>query len=122
VGKEQDITSHAASPAPELVDLEIADSSAVAGTGTLMHLSAIGGESGEIHETVNREDDRTSTDDLLSMSLNRIGSRSQGGDDDDIEMGELAEDPRNKGKRKREDLEEGEASDSSSALSDPPED
>jgi hypothetical protein len=46
-------------------------------------------------------------------------------DDDDIEMGELAEEPRdlNKAKKKvKEDLEEGEASDSSSELSDVPED
>lgn len=45
-------------------------------------------------------------------------------EDDDIEMGEVAEDPKQiKTKRKiREELEEGEASDSSSALSDPPED
>ena len=43
-------------------------------------------------------------------------------EDDDIEMGEVAEDPKQiKTKKKiREELEEGEASDSSSALSDPP--
>ncbi|KAG5341933.1 hypothetical protein C0989_006776 [Termitomyces sp. Mn162] len=44
-----------------------------------------------------------------------------GADEDDIEMGEVEEDP--KPKRKfREELEEGEASDASSALSDPPDD
>ena len=45
-------------------------------------------------------------------------------EDDDIEMGEVAEDPKQiKPKKKiREELEEGEASDSSSALSDPPDD
>lgn len=45
-------------------------------------------------------------------------------EDDDIEMGEVAEDPKQiKTKKKiREELEEGEASDSSSALSDPPDD
>jgi len=47
--------------------------------------------------------------------------------DDDIEMGELAEEREPvRGKRKlrlrREDLEEGEASDESSELSDPPDD
>jgi len=43
-------------------------------------------------------------------------------EDDDIEMGEVAEDPKQikTKKRIREELEEGEASDSSSALSDPP--
>jgi THO complex subunit 7 len=43
-------------------------------------------------------------------------------EDDDIEMGEVAEDPKVKGKKAREELEEGEASDASSALSDPPDD
>jgi hypothetical protein len=45
--------------------------------------------------------------------------------DDDIEMGELAEEReplRGKKKLRREDLEEGEASDESSELSDPPDD
>jgi len=45
--------------------------------------------------------------------------------DDDIEMGELAEEPeplRVKKRPRREDLEEGEASDESSELSDPPDD
>ncbi|KAG6821577.1 hypothetical protein H0H93_000086 [Arthromyces matolae] len=40
---------------------------------------------------------------------------------DDIEMGEVEEDPKPK-KKAREELEEGEASDTSSALSDPPDD
>lgn len=45
-------------------------------------------------------------------------------EDDDIEMGEVAEDPKQmKTKKKvREELEEGEASDSSSPLSEPPDD
>ena len=44
--------------------------------------------------------------------------------EDDIEMGEVSEDPKDmKGKRRlREELEEGEASDLSSELSDPPDD
>lgn len=41
----------------------------------------------------------------------------------DIEMGEVEEDPRDKsGKKLREDLEEGEATDASSELSEPPDD
>ncbi|KAG6880359.1 hypothetical protein C0992_007770 [Termitomyces sp. T32_za158] len=44
-----------------------------------------------------------------------------GADEDDIEMGEVEEDPKPK-KKMREELEEGEASDASSALSDPPDD
>jgi THO complex subunit 7 len=43
--------------------------------------------------------------------------------EDDIEMGEVEEPRNDKGKKKyREELEEGEASDTSSALSDPPDD
>jgi THO complex subunit 7 len=43
--------------------------------------------------------------------------------EDDIEMGEVEEPKNDKGKKKfREELEEGEASDTSSALSDPPDD
>jgi THO complex subunit 7 len=55
-----------------------------------------------------------------------IGPRdSQSKTDDDIEMGELAEEReplRVKKKLRREELEEGEASDESSELSDPPDD
>ena len=125
VGKEQEIASHAASPAPESIDVEITDNSTDAVTANLAVTTDVEDESGEIHEAENREDDRTSIDDVASTSLGRKGNQSQGGDnveDDDIEMGELAEDPRDKGKRKREDMEEGEASDSSSDLSDPPDD
>jgi len=44
-------------------------------------------------------------------------------DEDDIEMGEVAEEPKEKLRKKREEeLEEGEASDSSSELSEPPDD
>ena len=51
--------------------------------------------------------------------------RDPSNSDDDIEMGELAEERgplRGKKKLRREDLEEGEASDESSELSDPPDD
>jgi len=43
-------------------------------------------------------------------------------DEDDIEMGELAEEPKIKKKAREEELEEGEASDMSSELSEPPDD
>ncbi|KAH7914397.1 Tho complex subunit 7-domain-containing protein [Hygrophoropsis aurantiaca] len=60
---------------------------------------------------------------LRSTSRGKVGDDDGDDDDDDIEMGEVAEDPKVKMKKKlREDLEEGEASDSSSALSDPPDD
>ena len=44
-------------------------------------------------------------------------------EENDIEMGEVEEDPKDKNKKKlREDLEEGEATDASSELSEPPDD
>lgn len=45
-------------------------------------------------------------------------------EENDIEMGEVEEDPRDKGKKKtqREEMEEGEATDASSELSEPPDD
>lgn len=44
-------------------------------------------------------------------------------EEDDIEMGEVEEDPKEKSKKKsREELEEGEATDASSELSEPPDD
>ena len=44
-------------------------------------------------------------------------------EENDIEMGEVEEEPKDKNKKKsREDLEEGEATDASSELSEPPED
>ena len=52
-------------------------------------------------------------------------SKEEGEEDEDVEMGELSEDGHGKGEPKmkaREDLEEGEASDLSSELSEPPED
>ncbi|KAF8076552.1 Tho complex subunit 7-domain-containing protein [Lyophyllum atratum] len=75
-----------------------------------------------------------------SMEVNHIEEKEEGEEDktpseseprtaaepveDDIEMGEVEENPKNgKSKKKlREELEEGEASDTSSALSDPPDD
>ncbi|KAI9448102.1 Tho complex subunit 7-domain-containing protein [Lactarius indigo] len=70
---------------------------------------------------------------LTRLHFNPTGSappstpphRHQHKSDDDIEMGELAEEPeplRVKKRSRREDLEEGEASDESSELSDPPDD
>jgi len=99
---------------------------------------ADGVESGEVAEREDGED----VDDLLSLkatkdifshsgtplssqreSHSRKGPFDQN-EDDDIEMGEVAEGPKliKTKKKAREELEEGEASDSSSALSDPPDD
>jgi THO complex subunit 7 len=84
-------------------------------------------ENGEIDEKEEGEGDKSSSDDMPLSTLNpktKPFISNEELDEDDIEMGEVAEDPKNfKGKKKaREDLEEGEASDSSSALSDPPDD
>ena len=67
---------------------------------------------------------RTSTPALQSTS-SPAPAPSSPAEDDDIEMGELAEDPKDLKARKKpreEELEEGEASDMSSELSEPPED
>ena len=111
-------------------------------------------EEGETEECEKRQGDGQSSDDIpLSATLdprarvfapfrdsvqpsrltrlhsNPIGSGPsstppQQKSDDDIEMGELAEErePLRKKRSRREDLEEGEASDESSELSDPPDD
>lgn len=120
-------------PAPESDGLDI-----TMGNGIVSSIedSALGleelGESGELEEKEDGEDNEDLEAGLLSASnsLNVAAkpfvprkslSRSL---EDDIEMGEVAEDPKVKGKKKArdEELEEGEASDSSSALSDPPDD
>jgi THO complex subunit 7 len=46
----------------------------------------------------------------------------EGAVEDDIEMGEVEEEPKSKKKAREEELEEGEASDESSELSEPPDD
>ncbi|KAI0347458.1 hypothetical protein BDW22DRAFT_530739 [Trametopsis cervina] len=60
----------------------------------------------------------------LPASDSQPRTELEDGEDDDIEMGELAESPVEKTKKKirEEELEEGEASDMSSELSDPPDD
>ncbi|KAH9948761.1 Tho complex subunit 7-domain-containing protein [Amylocystis lapponica] len=111
-------------------------------------------ESGELKEDV-LDNDRESEDDIpLAKTLLNPGARSfvsqrsrtstpvlgssaarsnsallpsLAADEDDIEMGELAEEPRSpelklKKKVREEELEEGEASDQSSELSEPPDD
>lgn len=79
-------------------------------------------ESGESEEREQGEEkDLESLESSLKPS---IPDSSLSDIEDDIEMGEVAEDHKIKGKKKarNEELEEGEASDSSSALSDPPDD
>jgi hypothetical protein len=107
MGKDRDITtSLLTSPriTPALDDnADALDASAPSGGG-------------ETEEREEGEEDKGSDSALGLISENLVK--------DDIEMGEVEEDPKDaKGKKKmREELEEGEASDSSSALSDPPDD
>lgn len=91
-------------------------------------------ETGEVaEEKEDGEDDQsigTPLSSKLNPAVNEFAPRSHTPsslrppeeEDDDIEMGEVAEDPKVKAKKAREELEEGEASDASSALSDPPDD
>ncbi|KAI0091835.1 Tho complex subunit 7-domain-containing protein [Irpex rosettiformis] len=59
----------------------------------------------------------------LPLSESQPTTELEEGEDDDIEMGELAEEPVEKTRKAREEeLEEGEASDLSSELSEPPDD
>ncbi|KAI6047449.1 Tho complex subunit 7-domain-containing protein [Pisolithus marmoratus] len=135
LGKDRDVTP-ATTPAPELPDSD---------EGSLpMDDEKQGGgiEYGEVTEGKEDGEDDGSLDLLSSSKLGPSvqglmpqqsgtplssqresqGQGSMSADiDDDIEMGEVAEDPKPK-RKAREDLEEGEASDSSSALSDPPDD
>ena len=142
LGKDKDasrLATPAATPLPDLPDSEDGQISSQR-DGEKQD----GVEYGELFEGRDGEDDGPA--DLLSLSKYGLSAQglvsrqsgtplsslreSQGalpvdqGDDDDIEMGEVAEDPKQlKAKKKvREELEEGEASDSSSALSDPPDD
>ncbi|KAF8897685.1 Tho complex subunit 7-domain-containing protein [Infundibulicybe gibba] len=106
-------TSASATPAPEGNEVEMVDPPTDAGA-TTAPASEVADEREEGEE-----------DKAPSESDRRSAPAEDGVAADDIEMGEVEEDsPKNlKGKKKlREDLEEGEASDSSSALSDPPDD
>ncbi|KAK2466117.1 hypothetical protein APHAL10511_001759 [Amanita phalloides] len=68
---------------------------------------------------------RPTSDEEQGEEADKQGKLSVTLDDarEDIEMGEVEEDPKDsKSRKRREDLEEGEASDTSSALSEPPDD
>ncbi|EMD40578.1 hypothetical protein CERSUDRAFT_111173 [Gelatoporia subvermispora B] len=135
------------SPAPELPpEVEGEDVDMEAEGSTSARTREESGELNEEHEE--GENDRDSDDIPLAHTLNAgarpfvpstsrtstpvipmSGSNSPApipsvrvSDEDDIEMGELAEEPKVKKKAREEELEEGEASDMSSELSDPPDD
>ncbi|KAF8450530.1 Tho complex subunit 7-domain-containing protein [Boletus edulis BED1] len=131
MGKDKENTvSRFASPVPTPVAESIDPDEGVQGSPVDDEKHVEGNESGEVAEKEDGEDVE-SLDAPLSLKLNASikDAASHSGtplspqrEDDDIEMGEVAEDPKQiKTKKKvREELEEGEASDSSSALSDPP--
>ncbi|KAG6833907.1 hypothetical protein H0H87_007918 [Tephrocybe sp. NHM501043] len=105
MGKDKDVPSNGpsrvATPVQDLTGAETEDSTAAAiGTGTDRPQSE-------------REQSKMPSESAEVPTI-EVG-------EDDIEMGEVEEDPKPK-KKVREELEEGEASDASSALSDPPDD
>jgi THO complex subunit 7 len=138
LGKDRDIVSRIASPAltPAVESgMDFAEGNhegaIVESHGHSDNVSIMDAETGEIGEIdddkVDTRAEMASSDDIPLSSLNPAAKpfypQGKGEEDDDIEMGEVAEEKNIKGKKKiREELEEGEASDSSSALSDPPDD
>jgi THO complex subunit 7 len=136
LGKDKDTISHMDSPAttPALESgMDVVDNVLGDSLGGSADMDVRTGETGEIEERQSREGERASSNDTThSLSLNPSAkpfypqsvATKGSGEEEDIEMGEVSEGPKNnslKGKRKlREELEEGEASDSSSALSEPP--
>jgi THO complex subunit 7 len=112
MGKDKDVTaslggSPRMTPVPDDND-DVVDGAETSGTG----------KTGQTEEIEEGEEDKG----LPEFALQSLST--EGPTEDDIEMGEVEEGPKDlKGKKKmREELEEGEASDSSSALSDPPDD
>ncbi|KAF9247349.1 Tho complex subunit 7-domain-containing protein [Melanogaster broomeanus] len=149
MGKDKESTaSRLASPAPTPAPDSTDTDEVPRGSSQMDDDKLVDGvESGEVAEKEDGEDDESIDIPLSSKLHNSVKeavSRQSGTplssqretysrkeptplnqvEDDDIEMGEVAEDPKQiKVKKKaREELEEGEASDSSSALSDPPDD
>jgi THO complex subunit 7 len=107
LGKDRDtaseLTSARATPAPEEV-MDITESAPDAGL--------VAADIVQVEEKEEGEEDKV----LSGPAVEELG-------EDDIEMGEVEEPKNDKGKKKyREELEEGEASDTSSALSDLPDD
>lgn len=145
MGKDKESTvSRLASPVPTpAAESTEADETTQPPVDDEKHIEGV--ESGEVAEKEDGEDVElldplsvklnSAAKDATSHSATPLSSRREArsrndptlfdqAEDDDIEMGEVAEHPKQtKPKRKvREELEEGEASDSSSALSDPPDD
>lgn len=124
IGKEKETqtasNSARATPFADTVDtLAVESASEIVGRSASSPPSQMDKESNEKDsEKEEGEEDRDGDDELS-------GKTEESGDkEDDIEMGEVEEEPRDKLKKKfrEEELEEGEASDFSSELSDPPDD
>lgn len=122
MGKDKSRQASPATPVPEGDGSDVVMDNGAEGpedTDSALDLE----ESGEIDEKEDGEDrDLESLPNSLKPSIPDTSSLTDL--EDDIEMGEVAEDHKIKGKKKvrEEELEEGEASDSSSELSDPPDD
>ncbi|KAF8165469.1 Tho complex subunit 7-domain-containing protein [Crassisporium funariophilum] len=113
MGKERDATvvPESRQDTPSLLDaLEVASAES--------SLTSINTNSSE-EEGEESEGDKV----MVEATLVVNGAENVIEEEDDIEMGEVEEDPKDKNKKKfREDLEEGEATDASSELSEPPDD
>jgi THO complex subunit 7 len=136
MGKDKDTTasvipSPTATPAPEnSLDIDSGDNE-----GSIPNVVVTTGSSqmGEMADKETEEEDQNSTKlnprasvfrPATSSSSRTPSPSSRQAQEDDIEMGEV-EEPKyspSKGRRNRDELEEGEASDSSHALTEPPDD
>jgi len=108
MGKEREATliPESRPDTPYLETLDVA--SAAESSLTSINSKSSEGEEGE--------EDKIILDSIPVINENGV-------EEDDIEMGEVEEEPKDKNKKKsREDLEEGEATDASSELSEPPDD
>ena len=109
MGKERETTVIPDSPpgTPHLDTLDVAS----AAESSLTSINSGSSEQGEEGE-----------EDKLMLDSDQM-TNEHTAEENDIEMGEVEEDPKDKNKKKsREDLEEGEATDASSELSEPPDD
>ena len=103
IGKDKDTASASNSPGTAATDLpEVGDALEPSESMATVATEPVVQEGGEL----------TPMDDIPE----------EGSLEDDIEMGEVEEEPKSKRKAREEELEEGEASDESSELSEPPDD
>jgi THO complex subunit 7 len=137
IGKDREAISHAVSPVPTAEgSMDVIEENTDVGLSQSLvnsaSVSIVDGGATDVEDAGDAEEntrmEKTSVGGVRGSSLNPGAKpcypRSIADEDDDIEMGEVAEEPKDaKGKRKaREELEEGEASDTSSDLSEPPDD